>query len=102
MPTRSEPLGLTAWARSRTAIASPRRSCEAILPTLLVLVEHIEPRHLAGESVLGPARRHPRVDLPPQQRRLRELLDVAVRLAGVDEHLGAVGPRFRRILAGIE
>src|SRR6516164_7191339 len=52
-----------------------------------ITMEHAESGWGGLETQLGPTRRDTVVDLPAQQCRGRELLEVAVRLAGVDQRL---------------
>src|SRR5207249_700116 len=61
-----------------------------------------ELRGLAGEAELSPACRDILVHGPTDLRPLRELLDVAVLHAGVDQRLGAVGPLVGRVLRRVE
>src|SRR4029079_13828666 len=68
----------------------------------LLRVERRHPRRLTLESQFVPALAHLVVDRFPQQRRLRKAFQMLVRLAGVDQHLGAVGPHLGREPAGIE
>jgi len=53
------------------------------------------------ESKLGPTRRNTLLNVASQQCRWRKLLDVAMRLAGVDQRLRAAGPLFCNVLTGI-
>src|SRR5262245_23789334 len=55
-----------------------------------------------GGTQFLPARPYPVMDGFPQQGGLRKLLQMLVRLAGVDEHLGTIRPCLGRKPAGIE
>src|ERR1051325_1072428 len=73
----------------------PRRSA-------LVIMERGELRRRAVKSQFVPARGGALVDAAAKPRRGREVLDALVRLAGVDQDLGAIGPVLRRVAARIE
>src|ERR1700722_14881608 len=88
----ASPVGTTSSGR-RSAFA--RRAGRSTL----VDVEITELRRLSGQPEFTPAAHDTIIRRPPQSRRLGELLDVTMRLAGVDQNLGAVRPILGRVLA---
>src|SRR5206468_727781 len=80
----------------------PPRPPALALRVTISIFERPELRGLAGEAELSPACRDILVHGPTDLRPLRELLDVAVLHAGVDQRLGAVGPLVGRVLRRVE
>ena len=81
--------------RSACMICRPTGVAEVRCP-----VEPISGSARSGEAQLLPASGHAVVGGAAQRGRLRELLEVLVPLAGIDQHLRSVRPRLRRKLAG--
>src|SRR5437899_13103177 len=68
----------------------------------LLLMKRRQLRRRPSEAKLLPTRRRALISAPPQQRGLRKLLDVPMRLAGIDRHFRSVRPQLGRVLARIE
>src|SRR3954451_4405665 len=91
----AEPLNIKVRSGEPDRRQDPRRS-------RLVVMKYVEAGRGSGEAQLPPAFDHAVIGGAAQQGGLRELLEMLMRLACVDQDFRSVGARLGRKLAGIE